>query len=62
MRESDREKGIATMRAKEIMTRRVECVTPESTVRDAAQLMQVSDIGFLPVCETETLIRRHHRS
>lgn len=44
------------MKAKELMTRRVECIVPEATVHDAAQKMKSLDVGFLPVCEDDRLI------
>jgi CBS domain-containing protein len=34
----------------DIMTRDVKIVNPESTIRDAAQLMNSEDFGSLPVC------------
>ena len=39
------------MRIDEIMTRDPACVTPGTTVRDAAQLMQREDTGIVPVIE-----------
>lgn len=39
------------MRISEIMTRNPSCVTPESTVREAAQLMKSENVGVLPVVE-----------
>jgi len=44
------------MQAKELMTRTVECVSPETQMRDAAQKMKLLDVGFLPVCENDRLI------
>jgi CBS domain-containing protein len=41
------------MRCEEIMRRDVIVVTPEATVRFAAERMQQADIGFLPVCESD---------
>ena len=39
------------MRIDEIMTRDPACVTPGTTVRDAAQLMKREDTGIVPVIE-----------
>jgi CBS domain-containing protein len=39
------------MRIDEIMTRNPACVTPGTTVRDCAQLMQREDTGIVPVVE-----------
>ncbi|MDB4905772.1 MAG: domain containing protein [Gemmatimonadetes bacterium] len=39
------------MRISEIMTRNPSCVTPESTVREAAQLMKSENVGVLPVVD-----------
>src|ERR671917_240065 len=41
------------MNIEEIMTRDPATVTPGSTVRDAAKLMQREDTGILPVVESE---------
>lgn len=39
------------MTAKDIMTRNVKVVSPESTLQEAAEIMKNSDIGILPVAE-----------
>jgi len=39
------------MRIDEIMTRDPACVTPGTTVRDAAQLMQREDTGIVPIVD-----------
>lgn len=39
------------MQCQEIMKREVECVTPQTTVQDAARKMRDQNVGFLPVCE-----------
>ena len=44
------------MKLKEIMTKEVETVHPENTLREAAQKMRVRDIGFLPVCEGDQFV------
>jgi CBS domain-containing protein len=43
-------------RIKDIMTRDVECATPEMTVREAAEKMKSRDIGSLPVCEGKKVV------
>jgi CBS domain-containing protein len=40
------------MKIQEIMTKDPTCVTPGTTVRDAAKLMQRENAGALPVCES----------
>ena len=39
------------MLCREIMKFEVECVAPETTLRDAARKMRDSNVGFLPVCD-----------
>ncbi len=41
------------MKAKDIMTKDPRVVTPETTVQEAARLMQSEDTGILPVVESE---------
>jgi CBS domain-containing protein len=41
------------MKIQDIMTKNPTCVTPGTTVRDAAKLMQRENAGALPVCESE---------
>jgi CBS domain-containing protein len=41
---------------KDIMTREVECATPEMTVREAAERMKSRNIGSLPVCEGKKVV------
>jgi CBS domain-containing protein len=43
------------MQCKEIMTRNVECVGPETTLETAAQRMRDLDVGPLPVCDHDKL-------
>jgi len=38
------------MRVGEIMTRSVECVSPEDTIKAAARKMRDLDVGPMPVC------------
>lgn len=40
----------------EIMTRDVQYVSPEDTVRRAAQLMYEFDVGAIPVCDGDKLV------
>jgi CBS domain-containing protein len=42
------------MKAQELMTKEPACCTPESTVREAARLMQEQDCGCIPVVERGT--------
>jgi CBS domain-containing protein len=39
------------MLCREIMKFEVECVAPETTLRDAARKMRDHNVGFLPVCD-----------
>lgn len=42
------------MRIQEIMTKDPSCVTPDSTVREAAQLMSREDVGIIPVVDAQS--------
>jgi len=44
------------MQAKKIMTPEVECISPETTIREAAEKMKSLDVGFLPVCKNDRLV------
>ena len=44
------------MNVSEIMTREVEILQPDDTLSLAAQKMRDRDIGFLPVCDGESLM------
>jgi CBS domain-containing protein len=44
------------MKLKEIMTRDVEVVSPDQSLKDAAQKMRVRDIGFLPVRDGDRVL------
>lgn len=44
------------MKVKEIMTRDIDVVSPETTLRDAAERMQSLDVGVLPVCDQDRLV------
>ena len=41
------------MKANEIMTSQPVCVTPETPIQEAAQLMKDQNVGMLPVVQTE---------
>jgi CBS domain-containing protein len=42
------------MNIKDIMTRDPVCVSPNATVREAAQIMKTEDVGMVPVVESES--------
>ena len=44
------------MKVKDIMTREIDVVSPETTLRDAAERMNALDVGALPVCEKDRLV------
>lgn len=44
------------MKVKDIMTDQVAYVSPETTVVEAAQLMQKHDIGMVPVCQGKNVV------
>src|SRR6266508_6878620 len=44
------------MKLSEIMTREVQILQPDDTLRLAAEKMRNRDIGFLPVCDGEILM------
>src|SRR5262245_61464904 len=44
------------MQAKKIMTTDVECISPDTTIPDAAEKMKYLDVGFLPVCKNDRLV------
>jgi CBS domain-containing protein len=44
------------MKLSEIMTRQVEVIQPDDTLQAAAKKMRDRNIGFLPVCDGETLM------
>ena len=45
------------MKAKDMMTTNPSVVTPETSVQDAARLMQREDTGVLPVVESQQSLR-----
>lgn len=44
------------MKVNEIMTKEVEVVHPNDSLKDAAQKMRIRDVGFLPVCEGDQIL------
>lgn len=44
------------MQIQEIMTRQVDIVDPNTTIRDAARMMRADNIGALPVGENDRLV------
>lgn len=40
---------------KKIMTTKVRCIPPETTLNEAARLMAELDVGALPICQNERL-------
>jgi CBS domain-containing protein len=44
------------MKVSEIMTTNVECVEPDTGIRELALTMQTLDVGFLAICENDRLI------
>lgn len=41
------------MKIQDIMTREPSCVTPDATVREAAQVMKREDVGIVPVVDAK---------
>ncbi len=44
------------MQLKDIMTRDVEVVSPDATLKEAAEKMKSLDVGVIPVCDGERLV------
>jgi len=44
------------MQVRDVMTRGVECVAPETTLQEAARKMQSLDVGPLPICDHHRLV------
>lgn len=44
------------MKVNELMTKEVEVIHPDDSLKDAARKMRVRDIGFLPVCDGDRLV------
>jgi CBS domain-containing protein len=43
------------MQVKEVMSRGVECVSPDATLQEAARKMKDLDVGPLPICDNDRL-------
>ena len=43
------------MQVKDVMTRGAECISPDTTVREAARKMRDLDVGSLPICDGDRL-------
>ena len=41
------------MQVKEVMTRDVKCIKPDTTLQEAAEMMKAMNIGTLPVCDND---------
>ena len=39
------------MKVREIMSRNLECIEPDTSIKEAAANMRLLDVGFLPICE-----------
>ncbi len=44
------------MQLKEIMTHKVEVISPDASLQEAAQRMRASNIGALPVCDGNRIV------
>jgi CBS domain-containing protein len=44
------------MKVKDVMTRGAECICPDASLKDAAQMMKDLDVGPLPVCENDRIV------
>ena len=44
------------METREVMTSAVECISPSSTLQEAASKMRELDVGSLPVCDLDRLV------
>lgn len=44
------------MKVKEIMTRNVSTISPDSTIKEAAEIMRNLDVGVVPVCQGKNLL------
>lgn len=44
------------MKLKDVMTKDVICVTPESSIEEAARYMKEHDIGSVPVCDNNKVL------
>jgi CBS domain-containing protein len=48
--------GVMSTKVQEVMTDRPRCVSPDTPVAEAAQLMEAEDVGALPVLDGEVLV------
>lgn len=53
---SKNERIVFVVKIKDIMSDKVACVNPQTTVVEAAQLMQKHDVGAIPVCEGQKIL------
>jgi CBS domain-containing protein len=44
------------MKAKDLMTAPVECISPTTGIEGIAERMKTLDVGFLPVCENDRIV------
>ena len=44
------------MKVQQIMSQKVECIAPTTTISTAAEKMRELDIGFLAVCDNDRLV------
>ena len=44
------------MKIRDVMTKNVACVSPTSTIIEAAQLMQKHNVGVIPVCDATRVV------
>jgi CBS domain-containing protein len=49
-------KGDENMKVRDIMTKSVATISPEATIKDAAQMMQRHNVGSIPVVDTNGLV------
>ncbi len=53
---SDQQYKVQTLQVKDVMTLNPQCVSPTTTLSDAAKIMAKIDSGFLPVCDNDRLV------
>jgi CBS domain-containing protein len=44
------------MKVSEMMSRIMECVQPGASIKEAAEKMRATDVGFLPVCDGDKVV------
>lgn len=44
------------MKVEQLMSRGAECVSPSTTLQDAARRMKELDVGSLPICDNDRLV------